>query len=152
MENKRQDPISGEKMRKLGLDVGAKKIGLAVSDSSNQIAQPLTVLERENDLAEINKILAIIEENSVDEVVIGIPVSMSGEEGLQAETVRAYISKLKENCSLPVREWDERLTTALVEKVLISGHVSRKKRKKVIDKLAACVILQSYLDSLQARG
>lgn len=137
-------------MKKLGIDIGEKRIGLAISDPTNCIAQPLIVLERKGNFSEMKELQQIIEENLVDEIVVGLPVSMSGKEGKQAQRVKNYISWLKDYVHLSIVEWDERLTTSLAEKVLISADVSRGKRKKVVDKLAAAVILQGYLDSIRA--
>lgn len=138
--------LERQKARTLGIDVGRKRIGLALSDQTNQIAQPLTVLKRDIVSSEIEQIGKIIADNLVTEIVVGIPISMSGKPGRQAEEVRAYLSKLQNQIDLPVKEWDERLTTALVEKVLISADLTRGRRKRIVDKLAATVILQSYLD------
>lgn len=139
-------------MRILGLDLGKKTIGVAVSDETEITAQPVTVIKRSNYRADIEGILMICGEYSVGEIIIGLPVHMDGSMGESASRVLEFIEKLKERTDLPVRTWDERLSTMAVTKILIEGDVTRAKRKKVVDKLAAAYILQGYLDSRRGRG
>ncbi|MGE5390705.1 MAG: Holliday junction resolvase RuvX [Deltaproteobacteria bacterium] len=133
-------------MRILGLDVGQKRIGIALSDPMGWTAQGHSVLQRTSgdDMA---RIMALCRENEVESIVVGLPLNMNGTEGPKAIEIREYASELGEYTGLPVELWDERLTTVTAEKVLIQADVSRRKRKQVIDKMAATFILQSYLDS-----
>jgi len=134
-------------MRIMGLDVGDKTIGVALSDLFGWTAQGLEVIRRdvlEKDLARLQQ---IIQDYEVEEIVVGLPKNMNGTLGERAEKVLALVEILKEKFSLPVKTWDERLSTVEAEKMLIKADVSRAKRKKVIDKMAACVILQGYLTS-----
>lgn len=135
--------------RLLGLDVGSKRTGVAVSDAYRMIATPLTTVEAKNKGEWVKKIIEIIEKEEISAVLIGIPLNQFGEEGQDAKNIRGYIALLRERVSLPVIEWDERFTTVQAERTLISADVSRRDRKGVIDKVAAAIILQSYLDSLR---
>ncbi|MFC1510881.1 Holliday junction resolvase RuvX [Candidatus Margulisiibacteriota bacterium] len=128
--------------RILGLDYGEKRIGVAVSDLLGLTAQPLMVI---SDISELEPILKRYEQ--VDKIIVGLPKRLSGEIGPAGQKVLAFMEQLKSKLALPVEIWDERLTTAAAEKTLISAGLSRQKRKKVIDKSAAALILQSYLDS-----
>jgi len=141
--------------RKLGLDVGDKTIGIAVSDGLGITAQGITTLLRENTKADITALIELIIEWDVNVLVVGLPKNMNNTEGPQAEKVRAFMKqvdkKLKYSDRLSGRDvtiefWDERLSTKLVERTLIEADVSRKKRKKVIDKLAAVNILQGFME------
>lgn len=134
-------------MRILGLDVGDKRIGIAISDELGHTAQGLTSLDRASKEADIRKMKEIIEDYSVEKVVVGIPLRMDGTEGIQAQKVRDFASKLQATIHQPIVFWDERLTTVTARRALISGEVRRAARKRIIDKVAAALILQSYLDS-----
>lgn len=129
------------------MDFGSRRIGVAISDPAGIMAQPLTVIERRNKDADMVAISKLIEEYKVDEIVIGLPVSMTGELGPQAKVVLEYADSLKEMIKVPIRTWDERLTTALAERTLLESEVKRGQRKEIIDKIAAATMLQSYLDS-----
>jgi len=135
-------------MRLLGLDVGDKTIGVAMSDELEISAQPLIVIKRtgsvKKDLAEVKR---IAEENAVGEIIVGMPYMLDGSTGIQAGKVQEFIEGLRRRVRIPIIEWDERLSTAEAERVLIAGDQRRAKRKEVIDKLAATVILQSYMNS-----
>ena len=134
-------------MRIMGLDFGDKRIGVAVSDPTGLIAQGLAVLERGKSLkADLLRLRDLAEKNEVETVVIGLPRNMDGGLGPQAEKVRMFGQKLAGLLDLPVKYWDERLTTMAAEKLLIQADVSRARRRKVIDKMAASLILQGYLD------
>lgn len=136
-------------MRVLALDFGEKRIGVAVSDPLGIIAQGVTVITRkdpETDLKEIEKIIA---EYKAESVVVGMPINMDGTKGKSAEKVNEFVETLKSRLSIPVHTYDERLSTKESEKFLISADVSRKKRKSVIDKMAAQLILESYLERLK---
>ncbi|NNG68032.1 Holliday junction resolvase RuvX [Caldanaerobacter subterraneus] len=135
-------------MRVLGLDVGDKTIGVAISDVSSTIAQGITTIRRKSFVEDVKAIEEIVKKYSVEKVVVGLPKNMNGSIGPQGEKVIKFGEKLKEVLRIPVVFWDERLTTLQAERFLIEGvDMSRGKRKKVIDKLAATIILQSYLDS-----
>ncbi|HIC92015.1 MAG TPA: Holliday junction resolvase RuvX [Syntrophaceae bacterium] len=134
-------------MRIMGLDVGDCTIGVAVSDEMGWTAQGLTTIRRssiEKDLAAIKKLLNIY---NAEEVVIGLPKNMDGSLGKRANLVLEFVDSLKGRLSIPITTWDERLSTVAVTKVLLEADMSRKKRKRVVDKLAATYILQGYLDS-----
>ena len=136
-------------MRVLALDTGEKRIGVAVSDPLGIIAQGVTVIARKDPETDLNEIKRIIEEYKADSVVIGMPVNMDGTKGKSAEKVNEFVEILKGRLSIPVYTYDERLSTKESEKFLISADVSRKKRKQVIDKMAAQLILESYLERLK---
>lgn len=133
-------------MRIMGLDVGEKTIGVAVSDPLGLTAQGVDVVRRENLDRDLSRLQELIEAYGVGEIVVGLPKNMNGTVGPRAKQCQAFASSVYERLRLPVVLWDERLTTSAAEKTLISADVSRKKRKKVVDKLAASLILQSYLD------
>lgn len=136
-------------MRILGLDVGSKTVGMAVSDPFGWTAQGLGILKIDegNGVFGIEDILKVIAEYKVEKIVIGLPKNMDNSEGFRSEASRKYAALLSEQVSLPIDFQDERLTTVQAERMLISeGNVSRQKRKKVIDKLAAVILLQNYLD------
>jgi putative Holliday junction resolvase len=133
-------------MRTIGLDVGDKTIGVAVSDGLGITAQGITTIARRSLAKDLDALKRYIVEYEAGGIVVGLPKNMDGTLGPQAEKVITFVEKLKSAFSLPVELYDERLTTALVTKALIEGDVSRAKRKKVVDMLAAQVILQGYLD------
>ncbi len=139
-------------MRKLALDVGQKRIGIAISDPSLTVATPLTTLIRNEVQGAVDEIKRIAQENDVDEVVVGLPTNMDGTYGRQAEETMNFVEHLKERLDLPIITWDERLTTQMATRLLVEADLSRKKRKGLIDRVAAVFILQSYLESLQRRG
>lgn len=134
-------------MRYLGLDLGTKTLGVAVSDLTCTIATSLTILRHDNNhdylIEELKK---IITEKNIETIVLGFPKNMNNTIGERGEMVLSFKEKLEKSTSLPVILEDERLTTRVAENILITADVSRKKRKKVIDKMAANIILQSYLD------
>jgi putative Holliday junction resolvase len=139
--------------RLLGLDVGAKTIGLAVSDRGLAVASPLETLRRgklADDVAALKRVCA---ERAVGGLVIGLPVNMDGSEGPRCQSVRQFAANLAERgLDLPAAFWDERLSTAAVERLLIAeADMSRKRRGQVVDKMAAAYILQGALDALAAR-
>lgn len=132
-------------MRVIGLDIGDKRIGIAISDEMGWTAQGLrTIIRRANN--EISEIKEIIEEYEVKEILVGLPKNMNGSIGPQGKKVIAFAERLKTALSLPILFWDERLTTVRAEKTLLEADLSRKKRKGLRDKLAAQFILQGYLD------
>lgn len=133
-------------MRVLGLDVGDKTIGVALSDEFGWTAQGLEVIRRTKIDEDLTRLMVIIKENNVEQVVVGLPKNMNGTIGPRAELIKEFAEILKQKSSLPIIFWDERLTTVAAERTLIEADVSRKKRKQVIDKMAAMLILQGYLD------
>ena len=134
-------------MRIFGLYVGSKTIGVAVSDELNLIAQGVTTLKRKGKRLDIKELLRMIEEFKVEKVVVGLPKNMNGSLGPSAKMVLSLVEELKKFVDLPIITWDERLSTVAAQKALLEADVSRKKRKQVIDKVAALLILQGYLDS-----
>lgn len=134
--------------RILGLDIGSKRIGVAVSDELGWTAQGVETITRKNLDADLDRIQELVESYGAETVVVGMPYNMNGSEGPQVRTVRAMIEHITERIGLPVQEWDERLSTVAAERALLEANVSRAKRRKVIDKLAAVIILQGYLDGL----
>lgn len=134
-------------MRYLGLDLGTKTLGLALSDPLGMIASSYKILRHDEDYDSLIPMLKeVIDTNHVEALVLGFPKNMNNSVGERGEIALAFQKKLEENFSLPVYMQDERLTTRQAESLLISNDTSRKKRKKVIDSLAATIILQSYLD------
>ena len=134
-------------MRSLGVDVGDKRMGIALSDASGSIASPTDTIERKGQDKDIDRLLELARRQEVDTIVVGLPLSMDGSIGPQAKKVGRFVHALRTKSTIPVMTWDERLTTVGAERALIEGNVSRLKRKKVIDKVAAALILQGYLDS-----
>ncbi|WP_374019609.1 Holliday junction resolvase RuvX [Paenibacillus thiaminolyticus] len=133
-------------MKILGLDYGDRKIGVAVSDAFGWTAQGLEVIIRRKPEDDLHRIGDIIKEHGVEEIVIGLPKNMNGTIGPRGEISRSYAEVLKQSFGLPVHLWDERLSTVSAERTLLEADVSRKKRRQVIDKMAATIILQTYLD------
>ena len=136
-------------MRVMGLDVGSKTVGVAVSDELGWTAQGLKTLKINEEKQEFGfeEIGQLINEYQVDKVVIGLPKNMNGTIGPRGEASKQYADEIESRFAVPTVLWDERLTTMAAERVLLEADVSRKKRKKVIDKMAAVMILQGYLDS-----
>jgi putative Holliday junction resolvase len=133
-------------MRILALDHGSKRIGVAVSDETKTIAQPLEYIAAEpfaDFLARLKKILA---EKEVDFILLGMPRNMDGSYGPAAQKVEAFATALKMAITIPVKMWDERLTSTMANRALIHAGVRREKRKEKVDKMAAAILLQSYLD------
>ncbi|ERN55028.1 Holliday junction resolvase RuvX [Alkalihalophilus marmarensis] len=135
-------------MRALGLDVGTKTVGIALSDELGWTAQGIETLRRneEDPESDFLKIAELARQNDVGTIVIGLPKNMNGTIGPSGERCMEFADSLKEHLDCEFVMWDERLTTVAAERMLVSADVSRKKRKKVIDKMAAVMILQGYLD------
>ena len=139
--------------RILGLDVGTKTIGLALSDATRIVATPHRTIRRTKFAEDAGILRSIIGEMGVDALVIGLPVSMDGTEGPRCQSVRQFAANLLETIDMPVAFWDERLSTAAVERMLISeADLSRKRRAQVVDKAAAAYILQGALDAINRQG
>ncbi len=135
--------------RLIGIDAGTKTLGLALSDILRTVASPLETIERTKFSADAKRLLDLAAEHAVVGFVLGFPTNMDGSEGPRAQATRAFARNLNKISDLPILLWDERLTTAAAERVLIAADTSRKRRGEVIDKLAATLILQSALDRLR---
>jgi putative Holliday junction resolvase len=137
-------------MRILALDVGERRVGVAVSDPTKTVARPLHTLVRATDAEHFAEIGELVEEHSVELVIVGQPLTLRGEVGGQAQEVRRYASALAEKLSVPIQMWDERYSTVAAEEILQHGRkkkTSPRKKKEEVDSIAAAVILQSFLDS-----
>lgn len=133
-------------MRIMSLDVGSRTIGVACSDALFLTAQGIETIRRTSLEADFNRIRELIASYEVEEIVVGMPKNMNGTKGDRAIKTEEFVAKLKAVVNVPIAFWDERLTTVMAERSLIEADVSRKKRKAVIDKMAAVVILQGYLE------
>ncbi len=138
--------------RILALDPGSKRIGVALSDELGWTAQPLETYERRSVAEDVTHIQQLVRQHHVRRVVMGLPVRMDGRAGPEAESVRLFLETLERALDVPVIAWDERLTSKAAEKMLIDADVSRKKRKGAVDRIAAAILLQSYLQSLSSDG
>lgn len=135
--------------RLMGLDLGSKTIGVATSDLTRAIATPIEVIARSKFTADASRLIEIAARENIGLFVLGLPVNMDGSEGPRAQSTRAFARNLARLTPIPVVFWDERLSTAAVERMLIEADASRAKRDAVVDKLAAAWLLQSALDSLR---
>ena len=136
--------------RLLGLDIGTKTIGLALSDKGLSVGSPLATIRRSK-LADVAESLRhVIAENNVGALVVGLPINMNGSEGPRCQSVRQFVANIEPLISLPVVFWDERLSTAAATRTLLEADVSRRRRDQVVDKMAAAYILQGALDRLTA--
>ncbi len=138
--------------RFLGLDLGDKTIGLALSDAALIVATPMETIRRTKFTKDAEKLIGLIAAHEVGALVIGLPVNMDGSEGPRCQSVRQFGANLLEKIDIDIAFWDERLSTAAVTRTLIEADVSRARRKEVVDKMAAAYILQGALDFLAARG
>jgi len=138
-------------MRIMGLDIGSRTIGVAVSDELGITAQGLKTIRRKSFPEDIEELISIIRQFDVKKVVVGLPKNMDGTIGKQAEMIFRWIKSFQEKMTFPVVTWDERLSTVGASRVLLEADLSRQKRKGVIDKLAAVLILQGYLDRIRIR-
>ena len=135
-------------MRLMGLDVGDKTVGVAVSDELGITAHPVMVIRRTGSIKkESAEILRLAQEYNVERIVVGRPLMMDGTAGVQAEKVDFFVEALRRRTHIPIVEWDERLSTSEAERMLIEADQSRSKRREIIDKVAAAVILDSYMRS-----
>ena len=132
-------------MRSLGLDIGDKRIGVALSDPQGILASPLTIINRRDDRADIEAIVNIVSQNQVGRIIVGLPLSMDGTIGVQAEKVKAFTQQLSNHTEVPVEFRDERLTTVSAKRLM---QTVRKTRKTRDDAVAAALILQGYLDEV----
>lgn len=133
--------------RTLGLDIGDRRIGIALSDALGLTAQRLTVLERRNPAADVEAIRILITTHQVEQVVAGLPLTMRGEQGAQAKKVAGFVALLRRRVTIPVQWLDERLTTVQGQRALSEMNTSPRKRKLMIDQVAAQLILQHFLDT-----
>ncbi len=134
--------------RIMGLDLGTKTIGLALSDVSRTVATPFETIARSKFTNDINKLLKSVDEHDVFALVIGLPLNLDGSEGPRVQATRAFARNLGKHAEIPIVFWDERLSTVAVERTLLEADTSRKRRAEVIDKMAAAYILQGALDRL----
>jgi putative holliday junction resolvase len=137
---------SGISRRILGLDVGSKRIGVAVSDPLGITAQGLETLQRRNKRLDFEALAGLVKTYEVAEIVVGFPLRMSGEEGVQAEKMQRFAQELRERLGLPVHLWDERLTSAEANRLLRETEMSIQRRGQVVDRMAAVLILQSWME------
>ena len=135
-------------MRILALDHGTKRIGIAISDELKMIAQPMEFVLAEPFTDFVKRLKEIIRDKEVELILIGMPRNMDGSYGPAALKVQEFIAVLKDMVAIPIKTWDERLTSAQAQRFLIQGGVRRQERKEKVDKMAASILLQSYLDSL----
>ena len=133
----------------LGLDLGTKTIGVAVSDALRYTATPLETIARTKFTADATRLLELIEQNGVVGLVLGLPLNMDGSEGPRAQSTRTFARNLAQKTAVPIDFWDERLSTSAVTRMLIEADTRRDRRAEVVDKLAASYILQGYLDRLR---
>ncbi|MEJ5216765.1 Holliday junction resolvase RuvX [Cognatishimia sp. D5M38] len=132
----------------MGLDLGTKTIGVAVSDGMQSVATPLETVKRKKFTQDAERLLQIIAERNIGAVVLGLPLNMDGTEGPRAQSTRAFARNLEKLITIPITFWDERLSTVAAERALLEGDTSRKRRSEVIDHVAASYILQGVLDRL----
>jgi putative Holliday junction resolvase len=135
-------------MRILGLDYGSKRIGVALCDELGLTGQGLTTIMWKNRIQVLDALEILVKDYGVEKIVIGYPLRLDGTEGIQCEKVNRFARLLEVRLSIPVIKWDETLSSQTAEDILIQSQMRRKKRKQIIDKLAASIILQGYLDSL----
>lgn len=137
-------------MRILALDHGTKRIGVAVSDELKMIAQPIEFVPAQPFAAFMDRLKELLREKQVELILVGMPRNMNGSYGPAALKVEEFVAALRTTVTVPIKTWDERLTSAQANRFLIEGNVRREKRKEKVDKMAAAILLQSYLDSLGA--
>ncbi len=138
--------------RILGLDLGRKGIGVAVSDELGYTAQPVLKIERKSYAEDVQCVSELVRQYAAVKIVVGLPLKMDGTYGTQARLVSSFVERLRAVIKVPVVMWDERFSTTAVTRVLLEADVSRKKRKKCVDKMAAAFILQGYLNHEADRG
>lgn len=137
-------------MRLMGLDVGDKRIGIALSDEGASLATPRETLVRRSNEKDITRLLELAEKEEVGEILVGMPYFLDGSSGPQAEKVSRFVDAVRAATELPVTIWDERLTTVAAEEILVENRVPPAERRAAVDKVAAALILQSYLDAKRA--
>jgi putative Holliday junction resolvase len=142
-------PLLARDARLLGLDVGSKTIGMALSDVTRSVATPYDTIRRSKFTADAKTIREVVAKNQVGALVIGLPLNLDGSEGPRAQSTRAFARNLAAHVEVPMVFWDERLSTAAVERHLIEADVSRKRRAELVDRMAAAYILQGALERLR---
>jgi len=135
-------------MRILALDHGTKRIGVAISDETKTIAQPLECIPAESFADFLVRLKKLLVEKEIDLVLVGLPRNMDGSYGPAAQKVEAFVAVLRNAITVPIKTWDERLTSSQANRILIQGKVHRGQRKEKVDKMAAAILLQSYLDGI----
>jgi putative Holliday junction resolvase len=138
-------------MRILAIDHGSKRMGIAISDELKMIAQPLEFVPAEPFAEFLKRLKELLQEKEVEQVLVGMPRNMNGSYGPAALKVQEFVAVLKTSLAVPIVTWDERLTSAQANRFLIQGNVRRQERKQRVDKMAAAILLQSYLDNLAVR-
>jgi putative Holliday junction resolvase len=133
-------------MRALGLDVGEKRIGVALSDIMGILASPLTIIDASDEQKALHNISELCNSNEVERIVVGLPKSMDGSIGKQAQKVQAFCDSLAKVVSIPIETWDERLSSAAANRAMIAAGTKKDKKKQLRDAIAAAIILQGYLD------
>lgn len=148
-----EDPLAGlsDKGKLMGLDLGTKTIGVAVSDCLRMTASPAETIKRTKFMADAERLLELIARNAITGIVIGLPLNMDGTEGPRAQSTRAFVRNLAQKTDLPIAFWDERLSTMAVTRTMIEADLSRARQAEVVDKLAASYILQGALDRMRKR-
>lgn len=136
--------------RTLGLDLGDRRIGVALSDPLGLAAHPLLTLTRVSRERDLERIRELVREHQVERIVVGLPLAMDGTRGGRVRLTEAFMKRVRAATGIPVIPWDERLTTVQAEKALLEGDVSRARRRLVIDQIAAAILLQAYLDARRA--
>jgi len=135
----------------LGLDLGTKTIGVAISDAMRYAATPLETIKRSKFTQDAERLIALAAENQAVAIVLGLPLNMDGSEGPRVQSTRAFARNLSQKLDLPIAFWDERLSTAAVTRMMIDADLRRDRRAEIVDKLAASYILQGLLDRLRNR-
>ena len=143
-------PLLGRNAQLVGLDLGDKTIGVAISDGTRRIASPLSTVRRKKFGADVAALLALLEGREIGAFILGLPVNMNGEEGPRCQSSRAFARNFSRLTETPIALWDERLSTVAAERALLEADASRRRRAEVIDSVAAAHILQGALDRLAA--
>lgn len=138
-------------MKVLGIDYGSKRIGVAISDELGITARPLAVIERKSLDRDLDVLENMVRDNNVERIVLGLPLRLDGTRGIQCEKVEKFAAALKERLPIPIVFRDEALSTREADDLMISAGINSRKRRKMVDKIAAKVILQDYLNSLHSR-
>ena len=134
--------------RLLGLDLGSKTIGIALSDIGRTIATPMETIKRVKFTKDVERLLTIIEQQNVGAIILGLPKNMDGSEGPRCQSTRQFAKNMTEKTQIPIGYWDERLSTIAVTRTLLEADTSRKRRSELVDKMAASYILQGVLNNL----
>ncbi len=139
-------------MKVMGLDIGTKRIGVAISDELLITAQGMESIMASEPARDIGKIAEIAAKNGVEEIIVGLPLNMNGTESKKTKEVIAFMEKLRASVKIPVRTWDERLTSVQADRAMLEADLSRRRRRELSDRIAAQLILQGYLDSKKPKG